>query len=203
MQTKSHVPVAAVLVLNTPDDGRLRPKHVEWLCRNKTCTVLHQVGVHLSYKKTNWAMCAQRNISGDFASFLSLQFQYVSANFLGSFIQNTDKWQYSGWSVFPPTFDTTLASNKFSAVPGRRRKLNNYASSVDISIHAFLTLSANWSSMFNSLLHPCLGAFSYLRECILKLCPSVCRRITSWERLNLSTWNLLLVPFQFCLKSVK
>jgi len=22
--------VAAVLVLNTPDDGRLRPKHVEW-----------------------------------------------------------------------------------------------------------------------------------------------------------------------------
>ena len=39
------VPVAAVLVLNTPDDGRLRPKHVEWLCRNKTCIVLHQVGV--------------------------------------------------------------------------------------------------------------------------------------------------------------
>jgi hypothetical protein len=25
----SGVPVAAVLVLNTPDDGRLRPKHVE------------------------------------------------------------------------------------------------------------------------------------------------------------------------------
>jgi hypothetical protein len=33
------------LLLNTPDDGRLRPKHVEWPCRNKTCTVLHQVGV--------------------------------------------------------------------------------------------------------------------------------------------------------------
>ena len=42
---ETHVPVAAVPVLNTPDDGRLRPKHVEWLCRNKTCTVLHQVGV--------------------------------------------------------------------------------------------------------------------------------------------------------------
>jgi len=41
----THVPVAAVLVLNTPDDGRLRPKLVEWPCRNKTCTVLHQVGV--------------------------------------------------------------------------------------------------------------------------------------------------------------
>ena len=27
--TVTHVPVAAVLVLNTPDDGRLRPKHVE------------------------------------------------------------------------------------------------------------------------------------------------------------------------------
>ena len=25
----THVPVVAVLVLNTPDDGRLRPKHVE------------------------------------------------------------------------------------------------------------------------------------------------------------------------------
>ena len=24
--------------------GVWRPKHVEWLCRNKTCTVLHQVG---------------------------------------------------------------------------------------------------------------------------------------------------------------
>ena len=43
--TITHVPVAAVLVLNTPDNGRLRQKHVEWLCRNKTCTVLHQVGV--------------------------------------------------------------------------------------------------------------------------------------------------------------
>ena len=27
--TITHVLVAAVLVLNTPDDGRLRPKHVE------------------------------------------------------------------------------------------------------------------------------------------------------------------------------
>ena len=27
--TITHVPVAAVLVLNTPDDGRLRQKHVE------------------------------------------------------------------------------------------------------------------------------------------------------------------------------
>ena len=43
--TITHVPVAAVLVLNTPDDGCLRPKHVEWPCRNETCTVLHQVGV--------------------------------------------------------------------------------------------------------------------------------------------------------------
>ena len=45
LATLTHVPVAAVLVLNTPDDGRLRPKHVEWPCRNKTCIVLHQVGV--------------------------------------------------------------------------------------------------------------------------------------------------------------
>ena len=29
--------------------GCLRPKHVEWLCRNKTCTVLHQVGFYLTY----------------------------------------------------------------------------------------------------------------------------------------------------------
>ena len=44
--------MAAVLVLNTPDDGRLHPKHVEWLCRNLhsvasswcfhlTCTMMH------------------------------------------------------------------------------------------------------------------------------------------------------------------
>ena len=42
--------MAAVLVLNTPDDGRLRPKHVEWPCRNKTCTVLHQVGVSFDWQ---------------------------------------------------------------------------------------------------------------------------------------------------------
>ena len=29
LATITHVTVAAVLVLNTPDDGRLRPKHVE------------------------------------------------------------------------------------------------------------------------------------------------------------------------------
>jgi len=27
----------------------LRPKHVEWLYRNKTCTVLHQVGVSFDF----------------------------------------------------------------------------------------------------------------------------------------------------------
>ena len=51
--------MAAVLVLNTPDDGRLGPKHVEWLCRNKTCTVLHQVGVSFDWQLVivylNWA----------------------------------------------------------------------------------------------------------------------------------------------------
>ena len=41
--------MAAILVLNTPDDGRLRPKHVELLCRNKTCTVLHQLGVSFDF----------------------------------------------------------------------------------------------------------------------------------------------------------
>ena len=34
--------------------GAWRPKHVEWPCRNKTCTVLHQAGVsfdrHRTYK---------------------------------------------------------------------------------------------------------------------------------------------------------
>ena len=52
--------MAAVLILNTPDDRRLRPKHVEWLCRNKTCTVLHQVGISfdsniaLNINTANW-----------------------------------------------------------------------------------------------------------------------------------------------------
>ena len=41
--------MAAVLVLNTPDDGRLRPKLLEWPCRNKTFTVLHQVGVSFDF----------------------------------------------------------------------------------------------------------------------------------------------------------
>ena len=41
---------AGSLYMFRPDDGRLRPKHVEWPCRNKTCTVLHQVGVFIWLK---------------------------------------------------------------------------------------------------------------------------------------------------------
>ena len=62
-----YLTVAAVPVLNTPDDGRLRPKHVEWPCRDKNCTVLHQVGVSfgtnsflitsLSYSSTCFEHC--------------------------------------------------------------------------------------------------------------------------------------------------
>jgi len=44
--TITPVPGAAVPVfLILPMIGAWRPRHVEWLCRNKTCTVLHQVGV--------------------------------------------------------------------------------------------------------------------------------------------------------------
>jgi hypothetical protein len=101
-------------------------------------------------------------------------------------------------------FDKTLNGNRFSAVLRKRRKLIVNVGGVDIAIHAFLKKSANWGCMFNFILHPCIGAFSYLRGRILKtLCPPVCRRITSWELLNRSTWNLLLVPFQLWLKSVK
>ena len=42
LQVSHHI---SLLGLELNDDGRSRPKHVEWLCRNKTCTVLHQVGV--------------------------------------------------------------------------------------------------------------------------------------------------------------
>jgi hypothetical protein len=55
---KTKVPVAAVLVLNTPDDGRLRPKHVECPCRNKTCTVLHQIGVSFDLTITHVPVAA-------------------------------------------------------------------------------------------------------------------------------------------------
>ena len=44
--TTTSVPGAAVSVfLILLMMGACRPKHVEWLCRNKTCTVLHQFGV--------------------------------------------------------------------------------------------------------------------------------------------------------------
>ena len=61
--------------------GAWRPKHVEWPCRNKTCTVLHQVGglcdlyydarKHKSKKKKDVPECGQiftltRNVSWGF-----------------------------------------------------------------------------------------------------------------------------------------
>ena len=34
--------------------GARRPKYVEWICRNKTCTVLHQVGVLFDWIPSCW-----------------------------------------------------------------------------------------------------------------------------------------------------
>ena len=82
--------MAAVLVLNTPDVGRLRPKYVEWLCRNKTCTVLHQVGVSfdpfyyilvsaflanslLAYVCSSWNFCQE---------FTTLKWNFIECNWL-------------------------------------------------------------------------------------------------------------------------
>jgi hypothetical protein len=39
--------------------GAWRPKHVEWLCINKTCTVLHQVGVLFDLLLHNFAASSQ------------------------------------------------------------------------------------------------------------------------------------------------
>ena len=81
--TITHVPVAAVLVLNTPDDGRLRPKHVEWLCRDKTCTVLHQVGVSydLYYDARKHKI---KNVSASFPERKSRSYSQLSAILLYS-----------------------------------------------------------------------------------------------------------------------
>ena len=45
--TLTHVPVAAVLVLNTPDDGRLRPKHVEYPAEIKPAQCCIKLVFHL------------------------------------------------------------------------------------------------------------------------------------------------------------
>jgi hypothetical protein len=41
--------VAAVLVLNTPDDGRLRPKHVEYPAEMKPAQFCIKLVFHLTY----------------------------------------------------------------------------------------------------------------------------------------------------------
>ena len=94
--------MAAVPVLNTPDDGRLRPKHVEWLCRNKTCTVLHQVGVSfdLYYDarkhkiwswpwNVNWEM-AQKNLGT--AGPLERELHPLFCSHAQQFKNNKNQW---------------------------------------------------------------------------------------------------------------
>ena len=76
--TITHVPVAAVPVLNTPDDGRLRPKHVQWLCRNKTCTVLHQVGVSFDWFNVNYPLFVSNfHKSWDFLEQIFVQYPNI------------------------------------------------------------------------------------------------------------------------------
>jgi len=64
--TITHVPVAAVPVLILLMMGAWRPKHVEWVCRNKSCTVLHHVGVlfdpHQLSTLTGFFNCNYSNI---------------------------------------------------------------------------------------------------------------------------------------------
>jgi hypothetical protein len=62
--------VAALPVLNTPDDGRLCPKHVEWLCRNKK---LHSVAsslflfdLHYDARKHKIKICHNIGLWGTF-----------------------------------------------------------------------------------------------------------------------------------------
>jgi hypothetical protein len=52
--TITHVPVAAVLVLNTPDDGRLTPETCRVTAEIKPCIVLHQVGVSFNVLKRSF-----------------------------------------------------------------------------------------------------------------------------------------------------
>ena len=47
--TITHVPVATVLVLNTPDDGRLRPKHVEDSAEIKPAQCCIKLVFYLTY----------------------------------------------------------------------------------------------------------------------------------------------------------
>ena len=63
--------VAKQKITNTPDDGRLRPKHVECPCRNKTCTVLHQAGVSFDlHVRVTFAVCSFNRLA------LGNSFQY-------------------------------------------------------------------------------------------------------------------------------
>ena len=83
----------------TPDDGRLRPKHVEWLCRNKACTVMHQVGVsfdlwdgslrsHESSVCVGTALCTGWQLSGSSLNGESRTFVFGHhPGLLGDYIQ--------------------------------------------------------------------------------------------------------------------
>ena len=97
--TITHVPVAALLVLNTPDDGRLRPKHVQWPCRNKTCTVLHQVGVSFELKfPTGYVTsvvrtrCTFLGISTDSMSYLAVNTLFIY-HFVGEGGKKSVSWE--------------------------------------------------------------------------------------------------------------
>jgi hypothetical protein len=81
----------------------LRPKHVEWPCRNKTCTVLHQVGV--SFDLVEWHLFSCR--SGDCYRhpnvYISLQ-RLLYLKLLLMSIQNTSRIMYNMWIQWLGTY---------------------------------------------------------------------------------------------------
>ena len=103
---------ASFLIL--PMMGTQRPEHVEWLCRNKTCTMLHQVGVltwlantsnhktwghrlHIFYKEPLPALC-----NGCIPRNFKSESPYIQYNFI---ILHTGRiikvWLLYGPVMFP------------------------------------------------------------------------------------------------------
>jgi hypothetical protein len=84
----------------------LRPKHVEWLCRNKICTVLHQVGVSFDWEPEVWdclrylASCKQQKVK--LTHYSPGQTLRVSGGLSSQYLQTLGTWRWQSFQLYTP-----------------------------------------------------------------------------------------------------
>ena len=161
--------------------GAWRPKHVEWLCRNKTCTVLHQVGVLFDFYYD------ERKHKSKTSKTLQLGRNWDSNNrdskYRDSVVHEGIQWtrHTQFWTVRNETSDVTTVDIEGGLHEHRTKSyLSGYAT---LKSAACITRK-NVSLIFGRVREIAVRDYKHRH-----VCPSVCPHGTTRRPLDGFSWN--------------